>query len=125
MAQEIVPDYPVRYFRFPYGDRNDRVRSVVAEFGLQSVHWNIESGGLDKGTFDNVVRKATKGSIVLGHMSRYYDVEYAERILERLMGEGYLIESVETGREARDKFPQRRRPSRPGWPEPRQITLKD
>jgi peptidoglycan/xylan/chitin deacetylase (PgdA/CDA1 family) len=125
MAREIVPDYQVRYFRFPYGDRNDRVRSVIAEFGLQSVHWTIESGGLDKDTYDNVVGKVSKGSIVLGHMCRYYDVEYAERILEYLTGEGYSLESLETGREARDKYPQKRRPSRPGYPEPRELCLKE
>jgi len=125
MAQEIVPDYRVRYFRFPYGDRNDRVRGVIAEFGLQSVQWNVESGGLDKRTFDNVIGNISNGSIVLGHMSRYYDVEYAERILEHLIAEGYSVESVETGKEARDRYPQKRRPSRPGYPEPRQVCFKD
>jgi len=125
LAQEIVPNYRVRYFRFPYGDRNDRVRRVVAEFGLQSVHWNVESGGLDKGTFGNVVGKISNGSIVLGHMCRYYDVEQAQRILEHLTGEGYSMESVETGREARDQFPRKRRPSRPGFPEPRQVCFKE
>jgi peptidoglycan/xylan/chitin deacetylase (PgdA/CDA1 family) len=125
MAQELVPDYQVRYFRFPYGDRNDRVRSVIAEFGLQSVYWNLESGGLDKSTYDNVVKGVSSGSIVLSHMSRYYDVEYAGRILEHLLGQGYSLESVETGREARDQYPQKRRPSRPGYPEPRQLSLKE
>jgi len=125
LAQEIVPDSRVRYFRFPYADRNDRVRRGVAEFGLQSVHWNIESGGLDEGTFDNVVRKISKGSIVLGHMSRYYGVEQTQRILEHLTGTGYFMESVETGREPRDQLPQWCRPSRPGYPEPRQVCFKE
>jgi peptidoglycan/xylan/chitin deacetylase (PgdA/CDA1 family) len=125
MAQEIVPDYRVRYFRFPYGDRNDRVRGVIAEFGLQSVHWNVESGGLDESTFDNVVGKVSNGSIVLGHMSRYYDVEYAERILEHLAAEGYAVESVETGKEVRDRLPQKRRPRRPGNPGPQPGLFKE
>lgn len=125
MAQEIVPDYQVRYFRFPYGDRNKRVRSVIAEFGLQSVHWSIESGGLEKSTYNNVVEKVTNGSIVLSHMSRYYDVEYAGRILEHLIREGYSVENIESGREARDRFPQKRRPARPGYPEPRQLWFKE
>jgi peptidoglycan/xylan/chitin deacetylase (PgdA/CDA1 family) len=125
MAEEIVPDYRVRYFRFPYGDRDMRVRSVIAEFGLQSVQWTIESGGLEKSTFENVVEKVKNGSIVLGHMNRYYDVEYAERILAHLMDEGYSVESIETGREARDKFHQKRRPSRPGYPEPQELCFKE
>jgi peptidoglycan/xylan/chitin deacetylase (PgdA/CDA1 family) len=97
MVDEIVPGYQVRFFRFPYGDRNDRVRRVIAEFGFQNVHWNVESGGLDEDTFERVVGKVSNGSIVLSHMCRFYDVDQAERILEYLTEEGYGIESVERG----------------------------
>jgi len=106
MVEEIVPGYQVRFFRFPYGDRNERVKKVIAEFGLQNVHWNIESGGLDQDTFDNVVGKVKNGSIVLSHMTRYYDVHETKRILEHLTNEGYALESLETGIDPKDFYTQ-------------------
>ncbi|OGO21199.1 MAG: hypothetical protein A2Z14_07885 [Chloroflexi bacterium RBG_16_48_8] len=106
MVDEIIPGYQVKFFRFPYGDRNERVKKVIAEFGLQSVHWNIESGGLDEDTFDKVVGKVFNGSIVLSHMTRYYDVHEAERILKHLIKEGYALESLETGMDPKDLYPQ-------------------
>jgi peptidoglycan/xylan/chitin deacetylase (PgdA/CDA1 family) len=124
LAEQILPGYRVKFFRFPYGDRNERVRRVVAEFGLQSVHWNVESGGLEEDTFERVVTKVSGGSIVLGHMNRYYDVYQAEKITGWLQEEGYALESVETGRASRDCAPQVIRPSRPGYPERREVCLQ-
>jgi peptidoglycan/xylan/chitin deacetylase (PgdA/CDA1 family) len=105
IVEKIIPGYRVKFFRFPYGDRNERVRKVIAEFGLQSVHWNIESGGLDQGTFNKVVDNVFAGSIVLSHMTRYYDVYDAEKIVKRLKECGYSLESLETGRDPRDIYP--------------------
>jgi peptidoglycan/xylan/chitin deacetylase (PgdA/CDA1 family) len=124
LAEQILPGYRVKFFRFPYGDRNERVRRVIAEFGLQSVHWNVESGGLEEDTFERVVTKVSGGSIVLGHMNRYYDVYQAEKITRWLQEEGYALESVETGRASRDCAPQVIRPSRPGYPERREVCLQ-
>jgi peptidoglycan/xylan/chitin deacetylase (PgdA/CDA1 family) len=110
MIDQIVPGYQVRFFRFPYGDRNDRVRRVIAEFGFQNVHWSVESGGLDEDTFENVVGKVSNGSIVLSHMCRYYDVDQAEEILKHLKGERYAMVSVETGIDSKDLYlPEDRR----------------
>ena len=105
LVEDIIPGYQVRFFRFPYGDRNERVRRVIAEFGLQSVHWNIESGGLDQGTYHKVVENVFNGSIVLSHMTRYYDVYEAERILKRLKVDRYALETVETGMDSKDIYP--------------------
>ena len=68
LVENIIPGYEVRFFRFPYGDRNERVRRVIAEFGLQSVHWNIESGGLDQTTYHKVVENVFNGSITFGQL---------------------------------------------------------
>lgn len=104
LVNKIIPGYQVRFFRFPFGDRNERVRKVIAEFGLQSVHWNIESGGSDQDTFDNVVGNVFEGSIVLNHMFHYYDVYEAKRILKRLKEDGYALESLETGMNSKDIY---------------------
>lgn len=111
-VDKIVPGYQVRFFRFPFGDRNARVRRIIAEFGFQNVHWNIESGGLDENTFENVVGKVSNGSIVLSHMCRYYDVDQAEKILRHLKGEGYAMESMETGMNPKDIYASKELPSR-------------
>jgi peptidoglycan/xylan/chitin deacetylase (PgdA/CDA1 family) len=105
LVELIIPGYQVKFFRFPYGDRNDRVRRVIAEFGLQNVHWNIESGGLDQDTYKKVVENVFNGSIVLSHMTRYYDVYDAEKILKRLKEERYALESLETGMDSKDIYP--------------------
>jgi peptidoglycan/xylan/chitin deacetylase (PgdA/CDA1 family) len=105
MVKKIIPGYQVRFFRFPYGDRNERVRRVIAEFGLQSVHWNIESDGLVQETLNRVVENVFNGCIVLSHMTRYYDVHEAEKILKRLKEEGYSMESLETGMDSKDSYP--------------------
>jgi peptidoglycan/xylan/chitin deacetylase (PgdA/CDA1 family) len=105
LVDKIIPGYQVRFFRFPYGDRNERVKRVIAEFGLQSVHWNIESGGSDLRTFDNVVEHVFNGSIVLSHMFHYYDVYEAESILKRLKEDRFALESLETGMDSKDIYP--------------------
>lgn len=104
LVEQIIPGYRVRFFRFPFGDRNERVRRVIAEFGMQSVHWNIGSGGEDRGTFNNVVENVFNGCIVLSHMTRYYDVYEAEEILKRLKEEKYALESLETGMDSKDIY---------------------
>lgn len=124
MVEQIVPGYQVKFFRFPYGDRNDRVRRVIAEFGLQNVHWNVESGGLDKDTCDRVMKKVSNGSIVLSHMCRYYDVDQTENILEHLTDEGYAIESLETGMDPSDIYTQNSLSSQPNSPDPLSIYLR-
>jgi peptidoglycan/xylan/chitin deacetylase (PgdA/CDA1 family) len=124
LVENIIPGYEVRFFRFPYGDRNERVRRVIAEFGLQSVHWNVESGGLDQDTFRKVVENVFNGSIVLSHMTRYYDVYEAERILKQLRDHGYSLETVEVGMELKDVYPPGTRSVRSYFPETLQKRLE-
>jgi peptidoglycan/xylan/chitin deacetylase (PgdA/CDA1 family) len=124
LVEDIIPGYQVRFFRFPYGDRNERVRRVIAEFGLQSVHWNIESGGLDQETYHKVVENVFNGSIVLSHMTRYYDVYEAERILKRLKEDRYALETVETGMDSKDIYPPGTRSVRSYFPETFQKRLQ-
>ncbi len=50
--KDVDSDYGVNLIRFPFGSRNQTVREIAAEFGLQSVMWSHESGGMDDRTFD-------------------------------------------------------------------------
>ena len=100
-AKEILPDYEVKYIRFPFGARNAMDRKIAAEFGLQSVMWGVESGGKDAdASYNNVVDRAYWGSVVLSHTTREPDVDAVTKIFKELADEGYKFETVETGRAA-------------------------
>lgn len=102
VMEEIVPEYEANFIRFPYGSRNDRVRRIAAEFGLQSVTWGYGSGGMDESTYSNAVNNAYPGAIMLSHSTRYYDVAAVEAIFASLSAQGYTLETVETGRAPED-----------------------
>jgi len=102
-AEKVAPGYPVRYFRPPYGDVNQHMIDLLAEYGLQVVLWNVESGGLDEHTLEYVqkgvrrVEKAKKCPLILSHMSRYYDIEQAAAIAAWLSGQGYALANLDDG----------------------------
>ncbi len=93
----IVPGYTARWFRAPYGDVNDLVRSIFAEFGMQSVLWSVESNGMVPDTLSKVTGVVKPGDIVLSHAARPYDASLARTILETLLERGFTVESVDTG----------------------------
>lgn len=104
-VHEIVPGYRVRYFRAPYGDRNQRVRDLAAQWGMQHVLWSYESGGLDKDTVHYVIDRAVNGSIFLSHAHRPYDVSEADVIVRELVRRGFSLENLTTGMAAKDRWP--------------------
>jgi peptidoglycan/xylan/chitin deacetylase (PgdA/CDA1 family) len=105
-VNEVVPGYRMRFIRFPFGNGmgDPRLLKIAADWGLQHVWWTMGSGGLDSGTYDNVMRNVKNGSIILSHMFRPYDVSQVEQIVENLLEKGYSLESVETGRKKEDVF---------------------
>jgi peptidoglycan/xylan/chitin deacetylase (PgdA/CDA1 family) len=104
LADQVLPGYRIRYFRFPYGDRNQDVRDIVAQWGMQSVMWDVESGGLTDSTYSAVVDHVSNGSLVLSHSSRYYDAKQAGQIVQELLKRGYSIETVATGMAPQDQW---------------------
>lgn len=105
IVEEVIPGYKVKWFRFPFGDGNERTRKDFAEYGLQSVQWSLLSGGMDANTFANVVDKVLPGDIVLSHTMRYYDAYYAHSIIENLLSRDFSLESVERGLRPEDYLP--------------------
>jgi peptidoglycan-N-acetylmuramic acid deacetylase len=105
-VNDIVPGYRLRFIRFPFGSGvgSPRLLKIAATWGLQHVYWSMGSGGLDKYTYDTVMRNVRNGAIVLSHMFRKYDIEQAEKIIISLLEKGYNLETVETGRKLEDKF---------------------
>lgn len=106
----IIPGYKVKWFRSPYGDGDERTREVFAEYGLQSIMWSLESGGMNEGTYSHVIDNVSTGDIVLSHSQRYYDAIYAHSIIENLLSRGYSLESVETGLKPEDYLPSNLNP---------------
>jgi peptidoglycan/xylan/chitin deacetylase (PgdA/CDA1 family) len=102
---EYVPGFKLRYFRAPYGSRNDFVRETAAQFGLQHVLWTIESGGNDRQTIHNVLDRVQAGSIVLSHAHRKFDYREADTFVRELMRRGYQLENLTTGRSPADIYP--------------------
>ena len=103
-VDEIIPGYRVKYFRAPYGDRDMRVRTLAATWGMQHVLWSLESGGMDKNTVHNVVDRAQNGSIVLSHASRQFDVTEADVIVKELIRKGFNLETISSGMDPADKW---------------------
>lgn len=101
---QIVPGYRVRFFRAPYGDRNDRVRRIAAAWGMQHALWSLESGGEDRSTYHNVVDRIQPGHIVLSHETRFFDVNDADVIVRELIRKGYSLESLSTGAAPSDRW---------------------
>lgn len=102
-AKEVAPGCVVRYFRPPYGDVNQRLIDLLAEYGLQVVLWNVESGGLDERTLEYVqkgvrrVEKTKECPLILSHMTRRYDVEQAAAVIAWLSEQGYALSNLDDG----------------------------
>lgn len=106
IMKEVFPDTNVDFFRTPFGSVDDRVRLIGAEFGLQHVKWNVESGGIDKRTMEYVLKGVDKqgnGSIVLSHMQRDFDVSQAKEILNSLTERGYSMVGLSKGISPEDR----------------------
>lgn len=104
LMDEIAPEYEVRFIRFPYGSRNDRVKQIAAEYGLQSVMWTHSSGGFDENTIENIMSKLEWGSLILSHSTRWYDVYHSEDIILSFLEQGYQIMNVSEGISEADKY---------------------
>ncbi len=103
-VNEILPGYRVKYFRAPFGNRNQRVRDIAAAWGMQHILWTIESGGLDKTTVHYVVDRVENGSIVLSHAHRPFDVTEADVIVKELIRRDFSIETISTGMDPKDRW---------------------
>jgi peptidoglycan/xylan/chitin deacetylase (PgdA/CDA1 family) len=86
---------PMRYFRFPYGEREQANLEHLALLGYQSVHWNLDPRGWEsrKSQEDVVeyIRKTIRpGGIVVMHCGCWNDVNALPEII-RIVREAGLI----------------------------------
>ncbi|MEM7346858.1 MAG: polysaccharide deacetylase family protein [Chloroflexota bacterium] len=90
---------PLRYFRFPYGDRNDEIKAWIGTLGYQSIFWDIDPRGwhatiTTTDVISTVVNQAKPGGIVLMHCSAQADLLALPTIISTLKAEGYSFEPL-------------------------------
>lgn len=87
-------------FRPPYGARNERVRSVVAKSGYQTVYWALDSWDAVKKDptpefiHDRVMSRVKPGDIVLMHIGSEATAKALPDILESLERKGLRVVTV-------------------------------
>lgn len=94
---EVDPNYKIKYIRFPYGARTDNTKEIAAEYGLQSVMWGDESGGTTDQTLNYIMRYLGRGTIVLSHSTREFDVSMVREILKSIHDTGYKPVTISEG----------------------------
>lgn len=81
--------------RVPYGDRNARVLSVLAELGYRSIYWDLDSwDSVKKGITsseieERVTGKVRNGSVVLLHCGSQATANSLDKLFDRLTTSGY------------------------------------
>lgn len=99
LCKEIFdPIQPTQLFRFPYGSYNDRVSSIVKEYGMLAVQWSVDpedwnTSDVDK-LVDKVVNVAKEGDIILLHDGRDVTLAALPRILAGLRDKGLQVVTV-------------------------------
>ncbi|MBN1642260.1 MAG: polysaccharide deacetylase family protein [Anaerolineae bacterium] len=89
----------MRFFRFPYGGRNDATRAHVASLGYQSAFWNIDPRGWDpEHDADDVIahlrEHAHPGGIVIMHCGSVTDAEALPGVLAVLAERGLAARTL-------------------------------
>lgn len=82
---------PVKVFRPPFGDYNNRLLNVATDLGLYTVQWSVDSldwKGLSAVQIAERVQKAKSGDIILCHNNSDHIVEALPLIFEALQLKG-------------------------------------
>lgn len=84
--------------RPPYGACNDSVRAVGATLGVSFVNWSVDT--LDWKTknadavYNEIIKDASDGAIILCHDLHKTTVDAMERVIPRLIADGYQLVTV-------------------------------
>ncbi len=84
--------------RPPYGAYNKHAKAVAKSLGVHFVNWNVDP--LDwktrnaQKTYDSILNSAAQGNIVLSHDIHVSTVDAMERLIPKLLDEGYHFVTV-------------------------------
>lgn len=85
--------------RPPYGDVDDRVRSIATRTGLRVVLWNLDTEDWRTRNTDETRRRAVEGarpgSVVLLHDIHASTIDAVPGIIDDLRAQGYLLVTVD------------------------------
>lgn len=100
IAQRVCGRGTKPLFRPPFGARDERVRSVVAEEGYLTIYWTIDSWDSVKKDItpqmiiDRVIRRIRPGAIVLMHCGSEATAQALPLLLDALEAQGYRVVTV-------------------------------
>ena len=88
----------VKLFRFPSGDYNEKSCKFIADEGMMSIQWDVDSLdwkqlGAEK-EYNRVMEKLSPGSILLFHNNAKYTPGNLDRIIKELQEDGYSFVTV-------------------------------
>jgi peptidoglycan/xylan/chitin deacetylase (PgdA/CDA1 family) len=88
-------------FRLPFGDSNEQVLNLIAQHGLYTIQWDVETGDPDPNFDAQTINKAVRlsvqnGSIVIMHANGrgWHTAEALPHIIEYLRDQGYTLVTV-------------------------------
>ncbi len=102
--QSLTGTSPKPYFRAPYGARNNRVLSVAAKDGYQSVYWTIDAldwknpqGETAAQVKERILSHVTPGTIYLMHIGDTITGNILDDVFTTIEARGYKIVSLTQG----------------------------
>jgi peptidoglycan/xylan/chitin deacetylase (PgdA/CDA1 family) len=98
----------MRFFRFPYGGRNDATRQLVARLGYQSAFWNIDPRGWDPANdaadvIAHMRERAHAGGVAIMHCGSETDAEALPGVLAVLAERGLAARTLSEVLSAEDR----------------------
>ena len=104
----ILPGYPLKYFRMPFGNTKDTemdkvVLRIAAQWGLQHIYWTFYTDGTRNQVKKIVTDNLATGSIILCHMNYRYDLQYTPWMIDYILSNGYTLETIASGIDPRDQ----------------------
>lgn len=93
--KKILPDYPMKYVRPPYGRYTEDVQKAI---GLPLVLWTIDSGDWEAPNAENIytalIGKIQNGDIIVFHDDNAQTVKALEKIILELKKRGFQFATV-------------------------------
>lgn len=88
----------VKLFRFPSGDYNEKACKFIANEGMMSIQWDVDSVDWKQVgaevEYNRVMKKVSPGSILLFHNNAKYTPGNLDRIIKELQEGGYKFVTV-------------------------------
>lgn len=93
LAIEKITGKPVKLFRPPYGDYDNKVIKTASSLGLYTIQWDVDSldwKNLSASEIEQrVVNRVKEGSIVLFHNNGLHTAEALPNIIDALKNNGF------------------------------------